>query len=54
MVEAVPAGAAGAVDAEEQFRAELETGAGMEPAVPEPRDDEGTDSIPELERMEDE
>ena len=54
---AVAAGAAGAVDtvdAEEQFRAELETGAGMEPAVPEPRDDEGTDSIPELERMEDE
>ena len=47
-------GAAGAVDAGEQFRAELETGAGLEPEVPEPRDDDGTDSVPELERMEDE
>ena len=47
-------GAAGAVDAGEQFRAELETGAGVEPEVPETRDDDGTDSVPELERMEDE
>ena len=36
----------------EQFRAELETGAGAEPEVAEPRDDEGTDSMPELESME--
>ena len=47
-------GAAGAVDAGEQFRAELETGAGLEPEEPETRDDEGTDSVPELENMEDE
>ena len=49
-------GAAGAVDAGEQFRAELETGAGLEPEEPEApeiRDDDGTDSVPELERMED-
>ena len=39
------------VDAGEQFRAELETGAGTEP---ETRDEEGTDSMPELERMEQE
>ena len=47
-------GDAAEVDAGEQFRAELETGAGTEPEVPEPRDEEGTDSMPELERMEDE
>ena len=47
--------AVAAVDADEQYRAELETGAGAEPEVPEvaePRDDEGTDSMPELESME--
>ena len=42
------------MDAGEQFRAELETGAGLEPEEPETRDDEGTDSVPELENMEDE
>ena len=44
--------AVAAVDADEQFRAELETGAGAEPDAAEPRDDEGTDSMPELESME--
>ena len=51
-VEADNGGAAAAVDADEQFRAELETGAGAEPDAEEPRDDAGADSMPELESME--
>ena len=51
-VEADNGGAAAAVDAEEQFRAELETGAGAEPDAEQPRDDAGADSMPELESME--
>ena len=51
-VEADNGGAAAAVDAEEQFRAELETGAGAEPDAEQPREDAGADSLPELESME--
>ena len=51
-VEADNGGAAATVDADEQFRAELETGAGAEPDAEEPRDDAGADSMPELESME--
>ena len=41
----------GAVDADEQYRAELETGAGAEPDGAEPDGEEGTESMPELESM---
>ena len=52
-VEADNERAAVAVDADEQFRAEIETGAGAVPDAAEPHnDDAGADSMPELESME--